>query len=173
MRFVPPVARHAGFPGYTSESQPPSPLDWNWAVERLRDAPNYWVCTTTASGAPHAMPVWAVWVDEAVCFSTGVESVKARNPARDPRVVIHLESGDEAVILHGVVDTLDRRRSGDAVRAQVRPSARSLAGSLVCAAAAQGVRMARERLPELDDRIRLLTPRRATFPEGVIAISTI
>lgn len=68
MRFVPPVARHAGFPGYTSESQPPSPLDWDWAVERLRDAPNYWVCTTTASGAPHAMPVWAVWVDEAVCF---------------------------------------------------------------------------------------------------------
>lgn len=108
MRFVPPVARHAGFPGYTSESQPPSPLDWDWAVERLRDAPNYWVCTTTASGAPHAMPVWAVWVDEAVCFSTGVESVKARNLARNPRVVIHLESGDEAVILHGVADTLDR-----------------------------------------------------------------
>lgn len=50
MRFVPPVARHAGFPGYTSESQPPSPLDWDWAVERLRDAPNYWVWNDRANG---------------------------------------------------------------------------------------------------------------------------
>lgn len=73
---------------------------------------NYWICTTTASGAPHAMPVWAVWVDEAVCFSTGAESVKSRNLARDPRAVIHLESGDEAVILHGEVEDLATSRAG-------------------------------------------------------------
>jgi hypothetical protein len=101
---VPPRARHAGFPGYAAESEPPSPLAWDWATQRLREARSYWVATTMASGAPHAMPVWGVWQDDAVWFSTGARSVKARNLARDRRVVVHLESADEAVILHGSVE---------------------------------------------------------------------
>ena len=47
------------------------------------------------------MPVWGVWLDDAVRFSTGSESVKARNLAADPRLVVHSESGDDAVILEG------------------------------------------------------------------------
>jgi hypothetical protein len=107
IRCLPPVAHHAGFPGYTSESEAPTPLSWNWATERLREARSYWICTTSASGAPHAMPVWGVWVNGAVCFGTDPGSVKARNLARDPRLVVHLESGDEAVILHGRAEPLD------------------------------------------------------------------
>jgi PPOX class probable F420-dependent enzyme len=68
---------------------------------RLREARNYWLTTTRADGRPHAMPVWGVWRDGALWFGTGLESVKGRNLARDPRAVVHLESGDDVVILEG------------------------------------------------------------------------
>jgi hypothetical protein len=50
------------------------------------------------------MPVWGVWLDGAVWFSTSPESLKGRNMARDPRIAIHLESGDDVVFLEGEVE---------------------------------------------------------------------
>jgi hypothetical protein len=86
-------------------------LPWSWASERLADARSYWLCTTRADGRPHAMPVWAVWLDDALWFSTGRESQKSRNLARDARCVVHLESGDDVVVLEGeaVEDTNGER----------------------------------------------------------------
>jgi PPOX class probable F420-dependent enzyme len=80
-------------------------LPWSWAVEQLTAARNYWICTRRRDGRPHAMPVWAVWLDDAVWFSTDPSSAKGRNMARDPRIVIHLESGDETVVLEGEVES--------------------------------------------------------------------
>ena len=82
-------------------------LNWAWVSRRLEAAQNYWLCTTRPDGAPHAMPVWAVWVDGALVFSTGKASRKARNLAADPRAVVHLESGDDAVMLEGTVEELN------------------------------------------------------------------
>jgi len=76
-------------------------LPWSWAVERLAAARNYWVCTTRADGRPHAAPVWGLWLDDALWFSTARASQKGRNLAREPSLVAHLESGDETVILAG------------------------------------------------------------------------
>ncbi|HYZ76438.1 MAG TPA: pyridoxamine 5'-phosphate oxidase family protein [Gaiellaceae bacterium] len=84
-------------------------LPWSWAVERLEAARNYWLCTTRSTGRPHAAPVWGVWLDGAVWFSTSPSSQKGRNLARQRWVVIHLESGDEAVILEGQVEEVDDR----------------------------------------------------------------
>lgn len=52
------------------------------------------------------MPVWGLWLDDAVVFSTHPRSRKGRNLARDPRVAIHLESGDEVVIVEGRAEPL-------------------------------------------------------------------
>jgi PPOX class probable F420-dependent enzyme len=79
-------------------------LPWSWAVEQLTAARNYWICTTRRDGSPHAMPVWGVWLDNAVWFSTSPDSTKGRNMARDPRIVVHLESGEETVVLEGEVE---------------------------------------------------------------------
>ncbi len=76
-------------------------LSWSWVLRRLKESHNYWVVSSTIDGHPHSMPVWGVWVDRAFCFSTHPSSRKARNLRRNPRVLIHLESGDEAVILEG------------------------------------------------------------------------
>ena len=77
------------------------PIEWTWVVERMTEARNYWVATTRANGRPHVIPVWGVWTDDGFHFFTDTESLKARNIHREPRAAVHLESGDEVVILEG------------------------------------------------------------------------
>ena len=77
------------------------PIEWSWVVERMTNARSYWVATTRADGRPHVIPVWGVWVSDAFHFVTDTESLKARNIRRDPRATVHLESGEEVVILEG------------------------------------------------------------------------
>jgi hypothetical protein len=79
-------------------------LPWSWAAGRLTEARNYWICTTRAGGRPHAMPVWGVWFEDALWFGTSDESVKGRNLARSRELVVHLESGDDVVILEGAAE---------------------------------------------------------------------
>ncbi len=76
-------------------------LAWDWVDRRMDQARNYWVCSVRADGRPHGAPVWGVWVDGSLFFGTDKNSVKARNIARDRRVSLHLESGDETVIFEG------------------------------------------------------------------------
>ena len=76
-------------------------LDWSWAATRLESALNYWFATTRPDGRPHAMPAWAVWLDGALYFEGSPMTRRARNLAVNPAVVVHLESGDDVVILEG------------------------------------------------------------------------
>ncbi|MBV8064088.1 MAG: pyridoxamine 5'-phosphate oxidase family protein [Actinobacteria bacterium] len=93
-----PTARRPTFGGgYGVPSGDDGMLPWSWAAERLAQAHNYWI----AVNGPHASPVWALWRDGAIVFSCGPRSRKARAIARDPNVVVHLESGDEVVIVEG------------------------------------------------------------------------
>jgi hypothetical protein len=81
-------------------------LAWDWVVERLEKARNYWVSTTRPDGRPHVAPVWAIWLDGTLYFDGHPQTLWARNIAQNPNVVIHLESGDEVVILEGVVEDI-------------------------------------------------------------------
>lgn len=101
---APRRSRPAFEPGYGISSDEEGMLDWSWAEERLAASRNYWIVTAGADGEPSAAPVWGVWADGAVYFGTDPRSRKGRNLERDPRVVVHLESGDEVVILHGEVE---------------------------------------------------------------------
>ncbi|MGH2920483.1 MAG: pyridoxamine 5'-phosphate oxidase family protein [Gaiellaceae bacterium] len=102
-----PTARRPGFhPGYGISKTDEGLLEWSWAEERLLASRNYWIGTTGRGGRPHAIPVWGLWFEGGVVFGTNRSSLKAKNLARDPRVVVHLESGDEVVILEGVVEEI-------------------------------------------------------------------
>lgn len=74
-------------------------INWADVCKKLEASRNYWIATTRPDGRPHAMPVWGFWFDDAVIFGTGRETVKGRNLARDPHAVVHLESGDDVVVL--------------------------------------------------------------------------
>jgi hypothetical protein len=92
---------------YVPKGTKPKFLPWEWATERLERSHSYWICTTRPDGRPHAVPVWGVWVDGAVTFSTDPSSRKAENFVANPNIIIHLESGDEVVILEGKVENIE------------------------------------------------------------------
>jgi nitroimidazol reductase NimA-like FMN-containing flavoprotein (pyridoxamine 5'-phosphate oxidase superfamily) len=74
---------------------------WSETTGKIAAAHNYWIGTTRPDGRPHAMPVWGLWLNESFFFSTGRRSRKALNLAHAPYLVVHLESGDDVVILEG------------------------------------------------------------------------
>jgi general stress protein 26 len=76
-------------------------LPWSHAEERLIRSRNYWICTSRPDGRPHSIPVWGFWIDGALYFGTVAASRKGKNLAKNPAVSVHLESGDDVVILEG------------------------------------------------------------------------
>lgn len=80
------------------------PLEWSWVERKLITSSSYWLVTTKPDGGPHARPVWGVYHDGTIWFSTGRSSVKGRNLANDPRCVLHVESADDVVIVDGTAD---------------------------------------------------------------------
>ena len=91
-------------PGYGLPKSTKGLLPWKWAEQRLRKSHNYWITTVKADGSPHTMVVWGLWLDGAFLFSTGRQSRKARNLARNPRCVVCSEQAEEAVIVEGVAE---------------------------------------------------------------------
>lgn len=87
--------------GYGVPATDEGMVDWSWAVKQLEQARNYWFCTTRPDGRPHAMPAWAVWLDDGLYFDGSPETRRGRNLAANPAISVHLESGDSVVILEG------------------------------------------------------------------------
>lgn len=82
-------------------------LPFSHAEERLTNSRNYWICTSRPDGRPHSIPVWGFWLDGALYFGTARASRKARNLSKNPCVSIHLESGNDVVILEGTAVEVD------------------------------------------------------------------
>ncbi len=94
-----PVSYGVGDPQYGFE-----PIQWSWVVERMTGARNYWIAVPHADGSPRVSPVWGIWRDGAFHFFTDANSLKARAIRRDSRAVVHLESGDDVVIMEGTFE---------------------------------------------------------------------
>jgi hypothetical protein len=96
-----PLITRPRFPsGYLTD--PKGLLPWSYVEKKLLEAKNYWLCTVRPNGRPHAVPKWAVWLDGRLYFDGSPETRHSRNIADNPYVSVHLESGDEALILDGV-----------------------------------------------------------------------
>ncbi len=54
----------------------------------LESAELFWLTTVRADGRPHVTPVVAVWSQDALHFSTGVEEQKFLNLSANPNVVL-------------------------------------------------------------------------------------
>ena len=83
------------------------PLRWADVTRRVAEAPNYWVATVRPSGRPHSVPVWGVWAEDAFCFLTDRKSLTAKNLAHNPASEVHLENGEDVVMLFGDFEPAD------------------------------------------------------------------
>src|ERR1700726_1692100 len=99
-----PIGSRPYMPGYGTldADQGTGLLPWSWAEERLARSHDYWVATTRPDGRPHLMPVWAVWFEDALGFSSSNGSRKATNLAADTRCTIATDDAAEPVVVDGV-----------------------------------------------------------------------
>jgi hypothetical protein len=91
-------------PGYGAPEGLDGTLEWSEVAARLAAGKTYWVCTASSEGVPHAVPVWAAFVDDTFYIGAGGPRT-VRNLRENPRVSVHLESGSEVVIAEGTVES--------------------------------------------------------------------
>jgi hypothetical protein len=84
-------------------------LPWNRGRERLAASRNYWIHTTRPDGQPHVKPVWGLWFEDRFYFGTSPRSVAGQNLSVNHWLAVHLESGDDVVILEGRAEQVTDR----------------------------------------------------------------
>src|SRR5918995_5437755 len=65
-----------------------SPTSWDDTVRTLEAAELFWITTVRADGRPHVSPLVAVWLDDAIHFSTGAAEQKAVNLRANPHAIL-------------------------------------------------------------------------------------
>lgn len=94
-------------------------LSWEYVRQQMVRSRNYWISSTRPDGRPHAMPVWGVWLDDTLYFGNSRASRKAINLFANPAVSAHTESGDEVVILEGIVVEVTDRELLDRITREI------------------------------------------------------
>jgi hypothetical protein len=98
-----PVADRPVMPGYgvLPAAEGSGLISWAETERRLGVSHEYWCATVWPDGRPHLMPVWGVWHEGALWFSSGLRSRKARNLAADPRCSLATDDPLHPAVLEG------------------------------------------------------------------------
>jgi PPOX class probable F420-dependent enzyme len=99
-----PAADRPFMPGYgvLPATEGGGLIAWTEAERRLSVSHDYWCATVRPDGAPHVMPVWGVWLEGGLWFSSSLGSRKARNLAADPRCTLTTDEAADPVVLEGI-----------------------------------------------------------------------
>ncbi len=96
---TPQVTRPKFPKGYVDN--PISEVSWEYVEKRLTDSINYWLCSVRPDGRPHVVPRWGVFLDGRFYYDGSPETRHALNLLENPNVTLHLESGNDVVIMDG------------------------------------------------------------------------
>ncbi|HZU12401.1 MAG TPA: pyridoxamine 5'-phosphate oxidase family protein [Chloroflexota bacterium] len=99
-----PLVSRPHAPGYGIPEHSDGLLSWEHVAGRLAAARTYWVDSADAAGRVHATPIWGAVVDGTLYVEGGPGTRRGRNIAQNPNVAVHLESGDDVVILEGTAE---------------------------------------------------------------------
>jgi Pyridoxamine 5'-phosphate oxidase len=111
-----PIAERPRMSEYGVDTPDWHPLPWSWAADRLERSKNLWLVTASASGRPHALPVWGVWDDGVPGFawSNAPGARKTANIAANPQVCVAVDSTVECVSVEGRATRLEPGPEQDA-----------------------------------------------------------
>ena len=70
------------------------PTSWQDTLTAINRAEIFWISTVRTDGRPHVTPLVAVWLDDALHFSTGAGEQKALNVANNSRVALITGASD-------------------------------------------------------------------------------
>jgi general stress protein 26 len=80
--------------------------EWSVTRDQLESAELFWITTVRADGRPHMTPLVAVWLDDALYFTTGATEQKA----------VNLRGNSQVTLMTGCQSGLDVAVEGEAVR---------------------------------------------------------
>ena len=96
---MPKISRPKFPKGYVDH--PVSEVPWEHVEKRLTESINYWMCSVYPNGRPHVVPRWGAFLDGKFYYDGSPETRHARNIEKNPNVTLHLESGNDVVIMEG------------------------------------------------------------------------
>ncbi len=100
-----PVVERPMMPGgYGVPEGDEGTIPWREADAWLVETKVFWIATTRPDGRPHANPIWGAWIEGQFYFDGSPQTRWARNIAANPAIVVHIEKGDVAVMIEGVVE---------------------------------------------------------------------
>jgi hypothetical protein len=103
-----PIADRPVMPdGYGVPESVDGVLSWERVELALVESFHYWVATGRPDGRPHVVPRWGVWARDAFWYDGSPETVHVRNLLVNPEMVLHLESGEQAVVMEGSASQSD------------------------------------------------------------------
>jgi nitroimidazol reductase NimA-like FMN-containing flavoprotein (pyridoxamine 5'-phosphate oxidase superfamily) len=82
-------------------------VDWSHVEERLTADRVYWIATVSASGRPRVRPVDGMYLEGVLYVGGALETQWVRELAANPQVSIHLDGGDDVVIVDGEAEILN------------------------------------------------------------------
>ncbi|MBA2277843.1 MAG: pyridoxamine 5'-phosphate oxidase family protein [Chloroflexia bacterium] len=95
---------------------------WAEARQGLAEARTYWLATVRPDGQPHVRPHLAVWVDDALYFSSSPTSRKGKNLDHDAHCSVPTHSRGLDLVVEGtavrVTDEASLQRVADAYAAK-------------------------------------------------------
>jgi nitroimidazol reductase NimA-like FMN-containing flavoprotein (pyridoxamine 5'-phosphate oxidase superfamily) len=164
-----PVATRPYMPGYgvLPADAGRGLLPWSWAEERLARSHDYWLATVTPDGLPHLMPVWAVWHEHKLWFSSSNASRKARNLKAQPGCTLSTEDPLEPVVAAGRAERIQDHQALMAMLAAENAKYGTDYGPEMVDPAANSVYALRPNwVFALDSRDFTGSPTRFVFPPG-------
>ena len=90
--------------GYGIPEHEDNLIAWEYVIQRLHEAHEYWVATIHPQGWPHVRPVWGVVVEKTLFVGGGPQTRWSRNLKENPSVSINLENGTRAIVIEGTAD---------------------------------------------------------------------
>lgn len=131
-------------------------IPWAEARRALAEARTFWLGTVRPDGQPHVRPHLAVWVDDALHFTSSTASRKGKNLVRDAYCAVTTQSRDLELVVEGeAVDVTDEarlQRVADSSRSSPRRYSASARGPRPAGASSWGDDRSRLRLPQTHNR---------------------
>ena len=103
---TPKISRPRLPKGYADN--PVSYVDWEWVAAQMTESENYWLSSVRPDGRPHVVPRWGAFIDNKLFYDGSPETRHARNIIENPHVTLHLESGNQVVIMAGTSKPADK-----------------------------------------------------------------
>src|SRR5690348_2970994 len=83
-----PKATRPHMPDYGISTSKKGMLTWSWASRHFNKSRQYWIITVRPDGRPHVMVVWGLFMNNIFYFSTGAETRKAKNLAKNAHCAV-------------------------------------------------------------------------------------